>query len=190
MPRLVDYPAEGTPVGRCVILPGRSYTPDGPLLYFAARVAAMHGWDVRQVWWELEAAPRFSASVEEEIEWVGARLEAAVDGYDGQILVVAKSLGTLGASFAAERGDRAAWLTPLLTEPAAAAPLLRYPADQFVLIGDADPYLDRAVLDSLPGEHHVVPGDHGLEVPGDPAAMVASHDLFVRAFDTWLADDR
>ena len=87
---------------------------------------------------------------------------------------------------AAAHGYEAAWLTPLLTEPDAAAPLLSYPAAQLVVIGASDPYLDQDVLDALSGEHLVVPGDHVLRVPGDPAAMVASHDRFVRAFDAWL----
>ena len=39
-------------MGRCLVLPGRQYTPDGPLLFFAAQAALMRGWDVRQVWWE------------------------------------------------------------------------------------------------------------------------------------------
>jgi hypothetical protein len=42
------------------------------------------------------------------------------------------------------------------------------------------------VLDALPGERLVVAGDHVLRVPGDPAAMVAIHDRFVRSFDAWL----
>lgn len=40
---------------------------------------------------------------------------------------------------------------------------------------------------SLPGNHVLVPGDHVLRVPGDPAAMVASHAHFVTAFGAWLA---
>ncbi len=52
MTRFVDHHAEGTSVGRCVVLPGRQYTPDRPLLDFATQAALAHGWDVRQVWWE------------------------------------------------------------------------------------------------------------------------------------------
>jgi hypothetical protein len=170
-------------VGRCVVLPGRRYTPDGPLLFFAAQVAVEHGWDVRQVWWEV---PHLGDDAD-EVAWVGAQLEAAVDDYPGRVLVVAKSLGTLAAPVAAARGYDAAWLTPLLTEPDLAAPLLTYPAAQYVVIGSGDPYLSREVLDALPGEHLVVRGDHVLRVPGDPASMVESHHAFVRSFDAWLA---
>jgi hypothetical protein len=140
MTRYVDLPVEGTSVGRCVVLPGTRYTPDGPVLFFAAQVALGRGWEVRQVWWDVP-----------------------------------------------ELGLDAAWLTPLLTEADLAGPLLSYPARQYVAIGAEDPYLDRDVLDALPGEHLVVPGDHVLRVPGDPAAMVAGHERFVRSFDAWLA---
>jgi hypothetical protein len=133
------------------------------------------------VWWEV---PRLDEA--EEVAWVGDQLDAAVDGYDGRVLVVAKSLGTLAAARAAERAYDAAWLTPLLTEADLAEPLLSYPAEQLVVIGADDPYLDRDVLDALPGEHLVVAGDHVLRVPGDPAAMVTSHEQFVAALDAWL----
>ena len=183
MTGFVDYTAEGTPVGRCIVLPGRKYTPDGPLIFFATQVALGRGWQVRQVWWK---PPDFATDAE-ETTWVGDQLDAAVDDYRGRVLVIAKSLGTLAAARAAERRYDAVWLTPLLTDPEAAEPLLSYPGSQLVVIGASDPYLDRHVLDALPGQCLVVPGDHILRVPGDPSAMVASHAGFVRAFDEWLA---
>lgn len=185
MTRFVDLRVDGTPVGRCVVLPGRQYTPDGPLLFFAAQVALARGWDVRQVWWD--PPERGASTIDVEIAWVAGQLEAAIEGHVGRVLVVAKSLGTLAAARAAAHGYDAAWLTPLLTEPEAAGPLSTYPASQFTLIGADDPFLDRTVLDALPGVAVTVAGDHVLQVPGDPAASVASHEQFVRAFDSWLA---
>ncbi|MFA6575089.1 MAG: hypothetical protein WCS84_06680 [Nocardioides sp.] len=182
MTRYVDYTAEGTSVGRCVVLPGRQYTPDAPLLFFATQAALDRGWDVRQVWWE---APERGGDTD-ETAWVADQLAAAVEGYDGRVLVVGKSLGTLAAARAAAQGYAGAWLTPLLTDPEAAAPLTSYPAAQLVVIGSRDPYLDREVLDGLPGTRVLVEGDHVLRVPGDPAAMVSAHARFVEAFDAWL----
>ncbi|MGA8846044.1 MAG: hypothetical protein WB471_05460 [Nocardioides sp.] len=182
--RYVDLATSGAAIGRCVILPGRQYTVDSPLLFFAAEVALDRGWDVRQVWWE--APVRGSLDVLDEINWVGEQLDAALDGYAGRVLVVGKSLGTLAAGRAAARGCSGVWLTPLLTEREAAAPLLSYPAPQLVMIGSEDPYLSRDVLAALPGTQVVVPGDHVLRVPHDTVAMVASHEQFVRAFDDWL----
>jgi hypothetical protein len=181
--RYVDHTAEGTPSGQCIVLPGSKYTPDGPLLFFAAQVALMRGWNVRQVWWEV---PPFNSDVE-EVAWVGSQLDAALEGHTGRVLVVAKSLGTLAAPVAAARGYDAAWLTPLLTEADVVEPLLSYPAAQFVVIGSSDPFFSQDVLDALPGERLVVAGDHVLRVPGDAPAMVASHDRFVRSFDAWLS---
>lgn len=158
------------------------YTPDGPLLFFAAQTALMRGWDVRQVWWDV---PRFSSDAD-EVAWVGAQLDAALDGYEGREMVVAKSLGTLAAPFAAARGYDAAWFTPLLAEPDVAEVLLSYPAEQFVVIGSSDPYLSQEVFDALPGQRLCVRGEHILRVPGGAAAMVASHERFVRSFDAWL----
>lgn len=179
--RYVDYCAAGSAVGLCVVLPGTRYTPDGPLLFFAAQAALMRGWDVRQVWWDV---PEMEG--DEEVAWVGDQLDAAVGGHTGPVLVVAKSLGTLAASRAALRGYDAAWLTPLLTESDLAAPLLSYPARQFVVVGSDDPFFDEAVFDALPGEGLSVPGDHILRIAGDASGMVASHDRFVRSFDAWL----
>jgi len=153
------------------------------LLFFAAQAALARGWEVRQVWWE---APAFEDD-EAEVAWVCGQLAGAVDDYDGTVLVVGKSLGTLAVPLAAECGFLAAWLTPLLREPDVAAVLSSYPAGQFVAIGDRDPYLDLDVLETLPGERVLVAGDHILAVPGDPAAMVRSHEQVVRALDAWLA---
>lgn len=183
MSRYVDLPPESTPVGRCVVLPGRRYTPDGPLLFFATQVALAHGWSVRQVWWD----PPEGRDDDTEVAWVGDQLRDAVHGWSDPILVVAKSLGTTAARVAAEAGYDAAWLTPLLREPDLVVPLEHYPAQQFIAIGTEDPFMDEEVLARLPGTHLVVPGDHVLRVPGDPTAMAASHMRFLHAFDEWVA---
>jgi len=146
MDRFVDFHSEGSPVGRCVILPGRRYTPDGRLMFFAAQVALANGWDVRQVWWQVPKG----MSDTDETAWVARQLDSAVQDHTGRVLVVAKSLGTLAAGRAAEKGYDGAWLTPLLTVAAVARPLLTYPSSQFALIGSHDPFLDRGVLDRLP----------------------------------------
>ena len=182
MTRYADYEPEGAPVGLCVVLPGSRYTPDGPMLFFAAQVALMRGWSVRQVWWD---APE-GLSDDDDVAWVGSQLDEAAEDYAGRVLVVGKSRGTLAARTAAARGYAAAWLTPLLTEPVVAEPMLAYPAAQFVVIGSSDPYLSSDVLEALPGTTLEVAGDHILRVADDPAAMVASHERFVRAFDLWL----
>lgn len=185
----VDLAAETSPQGvrgLCVVLPGRQYSPDAPLLFFAAQVALARGWHVRQVWWD--PAARGALEVEDEAVWVGEQLRAAAEGYDGRLVVVAKSLGTLAAPVAADLGCPAAWLTPLLTEPLVSEALLAYPAPQLTAIGESDPYLDRTVLAALGGRTVLVPGDHVLRVPGDPGAMLAAHTEVTLALDAWLRD--
>lgn len=169
------------------MLPGREYSPEGPLLFFGTHAALARGWDVRQVWWHDNAPERGPHDVTDEMAWVERELEAACEGYGGRLMVMAKSLGTLAAAFAAEHRYPAAWLTPLLTEPDVADALLSYPVEQFVVIGESDPYLDHTVFDALPGDRFIVPGDHVLATRGDAVAMVSSHDAFVRALDGWLA---
>jgi hypothetical protein len=168
------------------VLPGRRYSPDAPLLFFAAQVALARRWAVRQVWWDAPAAP--SEDVAVDLAWVAKQLDAARADIGGPVLVVAKSLATLAAPAAALLDLPAAWLTPLLTVPAVAGALLAYPTDQFVLIGTEDPCLLPEVFDALPGRRLLVPGDHGLTVAGDPLASLAGHESFVRAFDEWLAE--
>jgi hypothetical protein len=48
-------------------------------------------------------------------------------------------------------------------------------------IGSVDPFLDRAVLDVLPGKSVVAAGDRILRDAGDPASMAGSHERFVRS---------
>lgn len=186
MTRWVDFDPDGESVGRCVVLPGRRYTPDGPMLFFAAQAALAHGWSVRQVWWEVPE----SDDEDDGTAWVSRQLEGALAGFTGRVLVVAKSLGTLAAPLAAARGYDAAWLTPLLPDAGVAQALTSYPADQFVVIGSEDPLLAPDVLDALPGERLVVPGDHVLRVPGDVTATLAAHVTFVESFDAWLGELR
>jgi hypothetical protein len=100
--RYADYAAKGVSIGRCVVLPGRQYTPEGPLLFFAGQAAFMRGWDVRRVWWA--AAERGSAAIADEMGCVGDQLNAALDALWGRVLIVAKALGTLAAAHAASQG--------------------------------------------------------------------------------------
>lgn len=184
MTRYVDLRARDDTVGLCVILPGRQYTPDRPLLSFATEAALAHGWNVRQVWWN--APERGTRDLASEMSWVHDELDAAVHGHDGPVLLIAKSLGTLAAARAADQRYDAAWLTPLLSEPAVADVLLGYPGNQLSVVGSEDPFYVPSVFDALPGTRLLVAGDHVLRVPGDPVAMAESHLQFVGSLDGWL----
>lgn len=186
MSRYVDHRADGGARGLCIVLPGRAYTADAPMLFFATQVALARGWDVRQIWWD--PPTRGTRDLAFETSWVSDELDAAAHGHDDRVLVIAKSLGTLAAARAAERGYDAAWLTPLLSESALADVLLDYPGHQLCVIGSEDPFYVPAVFDALPGRRLLVAGDHLLRVPGDPVATVQSHLELTRAVDGWLTE--
>ena len=111
-------PARWEPAGEsrgvAIVAPGRAYSPAAPLLEFARRALLQHGFIVHQLWWDSTSR----ADDDGAEQWVRRHVEAAHAAEDADhVLVVGKSLGTRAASYAAERGLDAIWLTPLLTEP-------------------------------------------------------------------------
>ncbi|CAN5216462.1 hypothetical protein BH09ACT12_BH09ACT12_09060 [soil metagenome] len=143
-----------------VVLPGRAYPAAAPALSTVSDVAARHGYDVRAVEWTLDAVPDDPAG------FVVARLiEAAPDGVD---LIIAKSLGSWAAAWAAAQRTPAVWVTPVLTEPLVAAGIGANSALQLVLAGLADPFHDTAIAAGLDCDLCELPGvDHALSATGD-----------------------
>lgn len=66
---------EGDPAQVATLLPGRGYTPQGPLLHHATVLLLNRGWTVRQVWWD--PVPRSAAEVQQQARDVLAGLNAA-----------------------------------------------------------------------------------------------------------------
>lgn len=180
------FEPDGDPIGRAVLLPGRNYPPDLPLLHFSMRALLQRQWSVRQVWWQASAVDDST----ETADWVTAQLLAAV-GDEAVDLVVAKSLGCYAAPYAASSALPAIWLTPVLTDPLVADALLANDARQLVVIGSADPYLDDAVVRTLAErpsvEVWVTPSaDHALAVPGDVAQSVRLLGELVERVVGWV----
>lgn len=50
MSEYVDVEPDGEPIGLAVVLPGRRYRPDQPLLHFTVGVLRDRGWRVRTLW--------------------------------------------------------------------------------------------------------------------------------------------
>ncbi|NNM44702.1 hypothetical protein [Knoellia koreensis] len=101
------------PVGTVILLPGRGYGVQLPVLHYPATVLASLGWHVQAVAWQaddldVDDAPAFAAGAAELC------LEAAPSD---RVLVVGKSLGTFAAPWARARGIPGIWLTPILTQP-------------------------------------------------------------------------
>jgi hypothetical protein len=187
---VTSFEPECTPgsarVGTAIVLPGRAYPPAAPLLWFATAALRQHGWGVEHVWWD---APGDHGDAD-HYGWVADQLLEHLPAA-GLVLVVAKSLGTLAAPVAAERGYDGLWLTPLLQEEAVVEALGANPARQLLVGGLADHHAWRSdIADRLAGQGcdvvEVPDADHGMHAAGD---AVRSAEILVevtRAMDTWL----
>ena len=180
-----SFEPEGEPVGTAVLVPGRGYPPMAPLLFFAGFTLVEHGWRVEHHWWD----PPAYESDEQTLAWVRGEVEAALPA-SGRVLVVGKSLGTLAAPVAAERGLPAAWLTPVLDLPAVTDAIAANPAPQLLVGGAADELWVGDTVRRLAGETRealeVPDADHVLMVPGDAVRGVEAHVDAIRALDGWL----
>lgn len=151
------------------MLPGAAYSPDAPLLWFTGQVLRREGWTVLQVWdrWDRSTDAR---------RWADDRFQAALDfvSSSSQILVVAKSLGTLVLPDAAHRRLPGIWLTPLLDDPRVGSALRVVSVPTLVVGGTGDSTwaapteVDREVVEVLE-----IPGaDHALQYADDPVASL------------------
>nr|WP_239143861.1 alpha/beta hydrolase [Actinoplanes philippinensis] len=101
--------------------------------------------------------------------FVRVHAEAALHRIDAstQPVLIAKSLGTRAAAFAAERRLPAIWLTPLLTDPSVAAAITANPAPALLVGGTADTFWDTSAARATGKPCLEIPGaDHALRVPG------------------------
>ena len=180
------FEPEGRPVGTAVLVPGRGYPPQAPLLFFAGITLLQHGWRVEHHWWD----PPPHETDEQTAAWVREEVAGALPS-SGRTLVVAKSLGTYAAPLAAERGLPAIWLTPILEVPAIAEAVAANPAPQLLVGGSADDLWDTAVARDLESATRSVveipEADHILMTRGDVLRGVEAHAEVVRAIDGWLA---
>ncbi|HET8665074.1 MAG TPA: hypothetical protein VFM08_12220 [Nocardioides sp.] len=176
---------DGEAVGTAVLVPGRGYSPQAPLLFFTGLALAQHGWRVEHHWWD----PPKHESDAQTLAWVRAEVEGALPA-SGRALLVGKSLGTWAAPLAAERELPAIWLTPILDQPEIVDAIRANPAPQLLLGGSADAFWDRAVAADLAGETRTVVEvpdvDHAMLLPGDVVRGVEAHVEAARAVDDWL----
>jgi hypothetical protein len=170
--------APGAPVA--ILLPGRGYGPQAPLLYYARLLLRGRGWAVRTVNWERVPGldPADHAAVAAFAGEVLATAEPARD------LVVGKSLGSLALPAAAERGVPGIWLTPLL----GIEDVRRAAASTLLIGGTADPYWDGAAAAATGAAVYEVPGaDHSLEWPGDLHGTLEVLSAVLTRMETQLA---
>ena len=182
MSEYVDWPVETQdPVGLAVLLPGKNYPATMPLLAFAGHAAHQHGWRVRAVSWNVPDMDTTST-----IDWVGAQLRDTIGEFDGRVLVVAKSLGTCSADYAARHGLDAIWLTPLLHVPEVVDAMTRSSTRQLLVGGAQDPAWDLAIAHMVGGDVVQIEGaDHAMSVH-DAVRTAELHVEVTRAVVEWL----
>ena len=179
------FEPEGRAVGTAVLVPGRGYPPQAPLLFFAGLTLLQHGWRVEHHWWD---PPTYESDAQTS-SWVREEVACALPS-SGRVLLVGKSLGTYAAPLAADRELPAIWLTPILEVPAIAEAVAANPAPQLLVGGTADDLWDNAVGRDLESAScrvvEIAGADHILMTPGDVARGAQAHVEVVRAIDAWL----
>lgn len=179
------FEPEGESRGLALVVPGRAYSPSAPLLELARRALLQHGFTVQQIWWDSE-----SRGDEDAEEWVRRHVADALAREDADhVVLVAKSLGTRAASYAAERGLDAVWLTPLLVEPTLAEAIAANAGRQLLVGGLVDelwdPVVARELADNGCDVLAVADADHSMAT-ADAVRTAEIHVEVARAVDSFL----
>lgn len=162
---------EADPERVAIVLPGRGYTAQAPLLSYPAHALSDLGWTTRALIWDGE--PTDARQVYSEV-----LQQAAQERPRSQHLVIGKSLGTLALPMAAALRMPGAWLTPLLSGEqfggrsgellAAVGSLVADRTPVLLAGGTADPSWDSEAARRSGGQVvEVADANHSLEVRGD-----------------------
>lgn len=146
-----------------LVLPGRAYTVDQPVLAYVAATARECGWTIEVVDWNLVGAS------DEDVIRPG--MEALRRLPHTGLVVIGKSLGSTLLPVVSELGLPAVWLTPLLDRETIRAAAFQHTAPALLVGGTADTTWDSGVAHAT--GHEVLElegGDHGLVVPDDAEA--------------------
>ena len=159
--------AHDDPLGLLILLPGRGYTCDFPVLHYLRKAATDLGWDVLSVWYSFQvvAIPDEQVTMQQLATEVDQAIREALKRGYAQVAIAGKSLGTPLAALHADQAERLILLTPVGTsvQDAGAKPTL-------AVIGTADPLYDADVIGASGANVRwmVLDGlDHGLEAAGD-----------------------
>ena len=171
------YEYDGDPARTAIVLPG-AMLAGMPVNAYAIEAVCSRGWRAILVWDE------FLDRSEDSVEWVRARLDAAV-AYAREathLLVIGKSLSTQAAGIAADRGWPGVWLTPLLNNGDVVAMLRRRTARALLIGGTADASWDGALARRLSDDVLELEGaDHGLARADQLPQIVAAVAAFAQA---------
>jgi len=161
-----------------IVLPGAGYSAQAPLLWYARAAALAAGRSV------LVVTDAFDHQRDDPARWVQERAEACfnhVHDRDPHPVLIAKSLTSRAAPFAAREGLPAVWLTPLIASGMTVAAevlagLRAGVAPRLLIGGSADPSWDGRVAVGLAAARVVeLPNaDHSLESPDDVARSLVN----------------
>jgi hypothetical protein len=151
---------------------------------YAGLAVERRGGSVRRISWTV---PQF-ADGDEERAWVAARAGEAVAATGvAAPVVIGKSLGSLAAPVAADRGLPAVWLTPVLTDAPTVAALRRAAAPCLLIGGTADKLWDGRVARSVtPHVLEIGGADHGMLVTGRLSESAAVLGQVITAVEDFL----
>jgi hypothetical protein len=134
------------------------------LLYWPVRALSDAGWDVWGIDWHSDIDEPVRRDMQGFVEAALARAEATLP--TSPELVLAKSFGTYALPYFAHKEVRAAWLTPILTDPAVADALADVSSGSHLAVGGtADPSWRPELVGETRARLVSVEGaDHGFEV--------------------------
>lgn len=154
---------------QALLLPGRNYGVQGPLLMFSHVALQSRGARIFPIDWS--EPDRLAADEQSMVEGVCEQVERVLDRVhnDDPPLLVGKSLGTAAAVLAQHHGLPAIWFTPLLADYPIVQALRRATAPFLLIGGTRDRAWNSSLAHELPGEVCEIRGaDHGMFMPGRP----------------------
>jgi hypothetical protein len=188
-----------------ILLPGRGYTHQMPLLYYSSFLLSASGADVLGIDYSYSNRPDYAAASEgEKMRWLMADVTSACRAALGnrnysRVTLAAKSLGTMVAAHLLTQeilpaGTDTIWLTPVLGHEAFTQQVERLRDRQgrsLIVIGTRDPYYNPDQLaqlaDATGGETLVVEGaDHSMEIKGDLYASLDAMEQVMRGVEAFL----
>jgi hypothetical protein len=172
-----------------VIVPGRGYGPQAPLLDLAGEALADLDAAVETVTWTvpdglLDIGPE--PFVRSHVLAALHRLAKTAPGT--QPVIIAKSLGTHAAVLAAERQLPAIWLTPLLYDDAITDAIARNPAPALLVGGTRDrSWIPEAAARTGKTVVTIDDADHGLRPLGPLRAYTNALGTIGTAMEKFLS---
>jgi len=182
----VDEP-KTEPVGQVLVLPGARYSITEPGLFWPCTALINLGWRAVVVRWEWT-----EAAADDPERFLEAVVNQAETHFDPglETIVMAKSIGSLAARWAADKQMRGIWLTPLLQREDVVSALIGCPPKSLLVGGTADPTW--ALTPELRSRHLVVEVpemDHAFRVGMDWKQSLAALGTVCETVQDFVASD-